>query len=167
MKSADYWIDKLELVRHPEGGFYRETYRSEEKIPSGLPGRYEGERSFSTSIYFLLKSGQYSAFHRIQSDEIWHFYSGSSATVYMISPDGTLSKRVVGSEAENGEVFQLCIPRGTWFGAEVNAPDSYSLVGCTVAPGFDFRDFEMGNRADLVKHFPWIRDLIMRLSTES
>lgn len=165
-QGAKYWIEKLALDRHPEGGYYRETYRSGERIAAeALPGRYDrGERAFSTAIYFLLAGEDFSAFHRLRSDEIWHFYAGDPLTVHVLDETGGYSRCTLGRNGENGEVFQCVIPRGGWFGAMLESPDSFALVGCTVAPGFDFRDFEMGNRAELVRLFPEHRSLIEKLT---
>jgi predicted cupin superfamily sugar epimerase len=154
-KSPEYWIEKLGLSKHPEGGHFKEVYRSDEVLePNGLPGRYKGPRSFSTSIYFLLNKREVSRFHRIASDEIWHFYAGSSLTLFLIHPQGDLSCVSLGKDPENGESLQTVIPRMTWFGARVNDPSSFSLAGCTVAPGFDFSDFELGDPGELIRLFP-------------
>jgi predicted cupin superfamily sugar epimerase len=165
MKDADYWIDKLELKKHPEGGFYKETYRSAESIlQMGLPPRFSGSRSFSTSIYFLLRSGDISAFHRIKSDELWHFHSGSSLSLYVLIDD--LKVYRLGDNPDEGESLQVVIPANCWFGAKVNDPDSYTLAGCTVAPGFDFSDFEMAKKETLIKTFPSQRSIIELLTEE-
>lgn len=165
MKTADDWIEKLQLAAHPEGGYFRETYRAAELITTnGLPERFSGERSFSTAIYFLLKSGQQSLFHRIKSDEMWHFYSGSPLTIHMISPNGEYSSLSLGSGFDAGQQFQQLVPAGVWFGATVDAADSYSLVGCTVAPGFDFADFEFADFTMLRQLCPGQENHIRRLS---
>lgn len=160
-ENADFWIENLQLQPHPEGGYFREVYRSKETISADLLlVRYNSERSFATSIYFLLKSDQISAFHRLKSDEIWHFYAGSPITVYMIDKEGCLSKNICGRDVLNNEQLQLVIPHGCWFAAEVNQADSYSLVGCNVAPGFDFSDFELADKETLEKSFPQHKQLI-------
>jgi uncharacterized protein len=164
-KSAEELIRLLELSRHPEGGWYRETYRSLETVAAeGLPDRFGGERSISTAIYFLLEQGDFSSLHRIKSDEVWHFYSGASLTVRTISADGEARSIVLGSELSRGEAFQAIVPAGHWFGAEVSGDGPYSLAGCTVAPGFDFRDFALGSRAELLRLWPAHSDLIRRLT---
>ncbi len=150
--TADEWIEKLNLAPHPEGGFFAETYRADGQIP-GL------QRSYSTAIYFLLKGDQVSTLHRIAADEIWHFYAGSPLTIHVIDADGDYEQLHIGV----GE-FQAVVPAGRWFGATVDDSDGYSLVGCTVAPGFDFADFELGQRDDLIKDFPLHRDLLARLT---
>ncbi|MEO0415332.1 MAG: cupin domain-containing protein [Verrucomicrobiota bacterium] len=159
--TAEYWIDHLMLEAHPEGGFFRETYRSADAISqSALPDRFSGDRSASTGIYFLLRSGEFSHLHRIASDEMWHFYAGSSLTVHVIHSDGRYESIALGADVANGESFQAMVPAGAWFGATVDQPDSYALVGCTVAPGFDFADFEMADRAQLTTHYPEHRSII-------
>lgn len=165
-EETKYWIQKLGLESHPEGGFYRETYRSDEMIgAAALPGRYNGSgRAFSTAIYFLLAGGEFSAFHRLRSDEMWHFYAGDPLTVHVLDERGEYSRHTLGRDGEKGEVFQCVVTKGAWFGAMLEAPDSFALVGCTVAPGFDFRDFEMGGRSDLILCYPEHRSLIEKLT---
>ncbi|PLX98044.1 MAG: hypothetical protein C0623_13985 [Desulfuromonas sp.] len=158
-------ISSLNLISHPEGGWYRETWRAAETIPAaGLPERFAGERSFATSIYFLLTSDTFSALHRIKSDEQWHFYSGSGLTIHVIHPDGQYEQLRLGADLESGESYQTVVPHSCWFGATVDVPDSYALVGCTVAPGFDFADFELADRALLLREFPPHEELITRLT---
>lgn len=166
MQTAEYWITNLKLLAHPEGGFYKEMYRSAETIPmEGLPGRFPGKRNFSTAIYFLLRSQDRSLFHRIKSDELWHFYAGSSLSIYVLN-GGDLDIHRLGPDPEKGESFQLVIPANCWFGAMVNEPNSYTLAGCTVAPGFDFRDFEFADRATLLDEFPKEKSIIKKLTKE-
>jgi predicted cupin superfamily sugar epimerase len=163
--DAAYWIAHLELVRHPEGGWFRETYRAPETIPaSGLPTRFDGGRSLSTAIFFLLEQGDVSALHRLKSDEMWHFYEGAPLAVHVIAPDGAYREILLGRDAEQGEQLQAVVPAGCWFGAEPRG--EFSLVGCTVAPGFDFNDFEMARRGDLALRFPGHGPLIVRLTRE-
>jgi uncharacterized protein len=158
---AHFWINKLQLLKHPEGGYYREVYRSEEFIhKKNLPDRYSSFRSFSTSIYFLLESHEFSAFHQLKSDEIWHFYEGSAITIVMILPEGEIKKVILGRNPDGNENHQALIPKGCWFAAQVNQSDSFSLVGCTVAPGFDFEDFEIGKREKLINLFPKYASII-------
>lgn len=165
MKTADYYIKKLGLEKHPEGGWFKEVYRSDEEIAGKhLPERFTGGRNHSTSIYFLLTSDTFSAFHRIKSDELWHFYDGSPVTIYMIDGDGIYSEITLGRDIENGEVLQCVIPHGVWFGAKVNSADSFCLVGCTVAPGFHFDDFELADCNELLKLFPQYKEIIERLT---
>ena len=165
MKTAEYYIKTLGLQKHPEGGWFKEVYRSDEEIAGEhLPERYTGARHHSTSIYFLLTSDTFSAFHRIKSDELWHFYEGSPVTIYMIGSEGNYSEITLGRNIENGEVLQCVIPHGVWFGAKVNSADSFCLVGCTVAPGFHFDDFELGEREELLKKFPERSEIIKTLT---
>ncbi len=165
MKNAEYWIEKLALQAHPEGGYFREMYRAGESIPAdALPARYASGRAFGTSIYFLLRHEAFSAFHRLQSDEGWHFYTGQAVTVHILSPAGQLQSHRMGPAFEAGECFQLHIPANHWFAAEVDEPGGYCLVGCTVAPGFDFADFELAAGEKLAGQFPAHADLIQRLT---
>ncbi len=165
MKDATFWIKHLGLRPHPEGGYFGEVYRSGEQVArEALPERYSKAHAFATSIYFLLPGDQISALHRLKSDEIWHFYSGSSVRISMIFADGTLRQETLGPHPEKGETFQVVIPRGCWFGAKVTDEKGYALVGCTVAPGFEFDDFELGKRASLLQQFPQHRALILELT---
>lgn len=165
MDKADLYIEKLKLALHPEGGYFREIYRSSESVEKNwLPGRYEGNRSFSTSIYFLLKREQKSLLHKLKSDEIWHFYDGNAVRIYVIDNTGKLSERLLGRDVNKGESFQLAINKGQWFCAEVINKNSFALFGCTVAPGFDFSDFELGNRKDLLQFYPEHGELIKKFT---
>jgi uncharacterized protein len=160
MPTANEWIDKLKLQSHPEGGFYKETYRSLEKIPStGLPSRFNGERNLSTSIYFLLRSSDRSFFHRIKSDELWHFHAGTTLLIYVLRGRGVEIFKL-GPNPDNDENLQVVIPANHWFGAMVEDENSYTLSGCTVSPGFDFNDFEMAKRDLLLKQFPSFANII-------
>lgn len=161
--TAAELITGLNLTRHPEGGWYRETYRSNGTVPGTLlPGRPAGNRSFCTAIYFLLERGDISALHRIKSDELWHFHAGAALTVHVITPGGEYSPLRLGRDMAAGESFQAVVPAGCWFGAETDG--AFSLVGCTVAPGFDFADFTMGERDDLLRHYPAHAGMIRRLT---
>ena len=163
--DAQYWIHHLGLSPHPEGGYYRVTYKSDLTIVrSALPSSYQGDRSASTAIYFLLDEGNFSAFHRIASDEVWHFYAGSSLVVYVIDPEGNYSELHLGSD--EGEEFQAVVKAGCWFASRVRDAVGFALVGCTVAPGFDFADFELGVRSELIRAFPAHRKLIEELTRE-
>lgn len=165
--TAQYWVKHLNLLPHPEGGYYKETYRAAENIPQqALPGRFGGERSFSTAIYFLLESGQFSAFHRIAADELWHFYAGSALTISVIHPNGQYEEINLGTDVQNGQSLQAVVPHGAWFGSRVAAENSFALVGCTVAPGFDFADFEMPARSTLLEQFPQHSSIIHTLTRQ-
>ena len=166
--EADRLIALLELKPHPEGGYFRETYRAGETIArEALPGRYDGPRAFATAVYFLLPSGHVSALHRLRSDELWFFHAGSALIVTSIAPDGTLVEARVGADPARGQYLQISVAAGCWFGAAVDAPDSFALVGCVVAPGFEFADFELGDRAALARRFPQHRGVIERLTHPS
>jgi predicted cupin superfamily sugar epimerase len=159
------WIRRLGLAPHPEGGCFREIYRSAEIIPlQGLPERFAGPRSFSTSIYFLLEGKECSRFHRLKADEIWHFYTGSPLTIHLISPEGGYGTLALGPDIEKGEHFQAILPAGHWFGASVDHVESFALIGCTLAPGFDFQDFEIAQRVSLTRAFPQHEEIIRRLT---
>lgn len=165
LDDADRWIDLLQLEKHPEGGYYRETYRSSESIAKeNLPKRFKGNRSFSTAIYFLLKGNDFSAFHRIKQDELFHFYAGSSLTIHVIDDSASYSTIRLGRNIKNGEVPQATVKAGWIFGASVNDSNSYSLVGSTVAPGFDFDDFEILRRDQLIEQFPQHKKIIEKLT---
>jgi predicted cupin superfamily sugar epimerase len=162
--SADDVIRLLELVPHPEGGYFRETLRAPD-LPFDFSGR--GVRSASTAIYFLLRFGDFSAFHQIRSDEAWHHYLGAPLELHLI--DGGLHTRLLlGSDLERGERPQAVVPAGVLQAARVaggaGSAEDFALVGCTVAPGFDFSDFEMPDRATLVLRFPEHRALIESLT---
>ena len=175
MTDAAYWIRKLELAKHPEGGFYRLTYTADVKIAAGaLPHGFKGARAASTAIYFLLsnqsfegnEAGHFSAFHRLQADELWHFHAGSPLVVHSIAPGGEYSRLVLGPDAEQGEQFQGCVRAGCWFGSAPLHADSFALVSCTVSPGFDFADFELARRDELSALYPQHRELVEQLTRE-
>ncbi len=154
MTTQDY-VNKLNLLPHPEGGYFKETYRSEEVISTeALPERFAGERAFGTSIYYLLEGNDFSAFHRLKSDEIWHFYDGSPISLHLIYPSGEYRNILLGTDLFNGEEPQIIIPKGIWFAAHPVNKSSFSLVGCAVYPGFDFSDFEMASFEKLSELFP-------------
>ena len=164
MVAADY-VTALNLQPHPEGGYYAQTYEATEKVAQdALPGRFGGDRAFSTAIYFLLKNHNRSALHRIQSDEVWHFYAGGPLLIYVIDPvTAALSTIRLGNRLDAGEVFQAVVRAGCWFGSkpvgEADAPP-FSLVGCTVAPGFDFADFELADTEAMLAQYPQHRAVI-------
>jgi uncharacterized protein len=163
--TADDWIQKLQLAAHPEGGYYRETFRHPFLLQRAhLPDNYAGDRCMMTMIYFLLKGHQFSALHRLQSVESWHFYQGCPMTLYLLDRTGAMREVVMGPDVEAGQVLQAIIPSDTWFGAQPVDPQSYTLFGCTVSPGFDFQDFELAKRDELIKAFPQHRGLIESLT---
>ena len=162
--TARYYINHLQLQPHPEGGFYKETYRSVGTIDkSSLPNDIDSERSYSTAIHFLLQQGEYSAFHKIKSDECWHFYEGGTLLIHMLEQNGRYSCTRLGRNMQEGEVLQFVVPAGAWFASEPASSTFFALVGCTVAPGFDFADFEMAKKENLLKQFPDQKSLVERL----
>jgi uncharacterized protein len=164
-RNVHYWIDKLQLEPHPEGGYFRQTYRAAMTIAgAALPSAFGGPRAASTAIYFLLEGKNFSAFHRLKSDEVWHFYAGWSLVVHVIDGAGEHSEILLGDNPEAGQAFQAVVPAGSWFASHVADWKSWALVGCTVAPGFDFADFEMARRAKLLQGYPQHRAVIDRLT---
>jgi len=158
-------ISKLDLKPHPEGGYYRETYRSEGSIPKdALSENYMGDRNYATAIYYLITSQNFSAFHKITQDETWHFYDGAAMRLHIISPQGEYNELLIGNNLNRDEVPQFTVPGGYWFASEVSQPNSYSLMGCTVAPGFSFEDFIMPEREELLTLFPQHKQLIIKLT---
>jgi predicted cupin superfamily sugar epimerase len=158
--DAEYLIRELELTPHPEGGFFRETFRAE-TLPCELPAR--GPRSASTAIYFLLRSGEFSAFHRVRSDEAWHHYAGTTLELHTLSVERGHETRFLGPHVERGERPQHVVRADVYQAARLTGP-GYALCGCTVAPGFDFADFEMPPRAALVALFPSANEVIEALT---
>ena len=138
MNTSAYYISHLELIPHPEGGYYKEIYRN---VKSAAFEGFDGERSIGTSIYFLLTAERSSAMHRIKSDEIWYFHDGDALDIMMIDLSGNQLVVRLGRDIQNQEVLQFVVPAGFWFGAKTTG--EFSLVGCQVSPGFDFRDFEL------------------------
>ena len=165
MNKIDSLIKKLDLKPHPEGGYFRETYRSSGEINSNnLGSNYSGKRNYSTCIFFLLRSEDFSAFHKINQDEIWHLYDGSALCLHIISEAGVYSQHIVGKDFSNGESPQVIVPGNHWFAASVVDKNSYTLVGCTVSPGFDFQDFILPNRNELLSKFPQHAKIITKLT---
>lgn len=167
--SIDEIVRALELGPHPEGGFYRETYRAPLVLDAAaLSPSFPGARAASTAIYFLVPASGFSALHRIASDEVWHFHLGAPLTVVSILPDGTRRDHKLGVDVARGERPQAVVPAGAWFGARVAPEDRssglYSLVGCTVSPGFDFADFELATREALTRDHPQHADIIAALT---
>lgn len=155
--TAEEIIRLLDLKPHPEGGFYKETYRSSGKIP-GL------SRAYSTAIYYLLVPGAVSKMHRLSSDEVFHFYLGDPVTWVLLEPGAEMKKVVLGNQLESRQQVQMVVKAGTWFGGYLNEGGNYALIGTTVAPGFEFQDFEMANREKLLALFPKSEKEIIRLS---
>ncbi len=158
-------IKTLALTPHPEGGYYKETYRSKGSIAkTSLPNEFDGARNYCTSIYFLLPSDSFSAFHKIKQDEIWNYHEGSALQIHQISPEGIYSYVILGNNLSLGQQFQHVVPANYWFAATVIQQNSYTLVGCTVAPGFDFNDFILANRQQLATKFPQHKAIINKLT---
>ena len=164
MADAAYWINHLDLNPHPEGGHFKEIYRSAAAVSGEALEDYDGPRNLGTSIYFLLQAEEFSALHRIKQDELWHFYAGSTLTVHVIDAAGRYSPISMGPDPEAGERLQALVPGGSLFGASVDGAHSYALVGCTCVPGFDFADFELPAREELLGRYPQHRALIERLT---
>ncbi len=155
MITVQQLIEKYQLLPHPEGGYYSRTYESEELIPANaLPERFDAERLISTAIYFLLDGKNFSAFHRIKSDELWHFYAGDGLQIYVIHPDGRGEILKLGNDLSNGFSFQHVVKAGCWFASKPITENGFSFTGCTVAPGFDFADFELAEKKQLQKEYP-------------
>ena len=162
-EKTKYYIKKLDLIKHPEGGYFKEIYRANEMYYVDQPKKTI-KRNASTSIYFLLDGSQVSKFHRLKSDELWHFYDGSAIKLYVINEAGEFSTFLLGNDLASGEVFQVVIRKNSWFAAEVMDKKSYSLIGCTVSPGFDFTDFELASRKNLMDQFPNYKVEILRFT---
>ena len=159
--TAQQWIERLGLVRHPEGGWYRETYRSNERVEAvALPPRFGGARTLGTAIYYLLRAGERSALHRIKSDEVWHHYAGDAVTLWLLEGPGDARRLRLGGDGEP----QIVVPAGAWYGARIADGGDYALMGGTVAPGFDFADFELADRVSLLDGWPAHRAVIEDLT---
>jgi predicted cupin superfamily sugar epimerase len=158
--TAETIIEKLKLATHPEGGLYRETYRGEKLITldNGM------ERNTGTAIYYLLKDTDKSHFHKVYSDELWFFHQGEPLEIFMITTDGKIEMKTLGNRLDLDEEPQIMIKANIWFAARVKNEKGFSLVSCVVAPGFDFNDFELGNKNELIKLFPRIKREIEKLS---
>jgi len=164
--TADELIRLLNLAPHPkEGGYFRETYRADERwAASALPARYGTERRAATAIYYLLTPTTFSALHRLQSDEIFHFYIGGPIRMLHLRPDGSGQIVILGPDLSAGQQLQVVVPRGIWQGSLLEPGGDFALLGCTVAPGFEYADYEGGNRQELVAQYPACRELIERLT---
>lgn len=157
MKNAEYYIKKLEMLPHVEGGYFKESFLSEDKVREN--------KNLWSSIYFLLRTGEVSNFHRLKSDELWYYHDGEALTIYMISPDGELITKQLGTNIENGETPQVLVPKGYIFGSAMNNK-GFSLVGCMVAPAFEYEDFELFEREYLLNLYPNHKDVILKLTRE-
>jgi predicted cupin superfamily sugar epimerase len=168
----DELIHRLDLKPHPEGGFFSETYRAVQRVirdsddsDSDSDNNSSAQkRSASTAIYYLLCDGAHSAWHRIKSDEVWHFYAGEPLNVHVLDETGALVTHKLGNTLTHTDaVFQAVVPAGLWFAAECADPASFALVGCTVAPGFEFSEFELADVGALKARHPQHAALIERL----
>ncbi len=155
MKSAQYYIEKLDMIPHVEGGYFKDSIISKDF--------FREDKKLFSSIYFLLKTGEVSHFHRLTSDEMWYYHDGQALTIYMITPDGELITKQLGLDIERGEVPQVLVPKGYIFGSSMNN-DGFALVGCMVAPAFTFDDFELFERAELLNMYPNLEDIIKKLT---
>jgi len=165
--TVEELITLLSLTPHPEGGYYRETYRSAETIPDNvLPDRYKGDRSYGTAIYFLLNPDTFSALHRLKTDEVFHFYLGDPVEMLQLLPSGSGRVIKLGSEIKSGMHLQVAVSRGMWQGSRLIRGGEYALLGTTAAPGFKFVDFEIGQRDKLLQSYPRFRDLIVALTRD-
>ena len=164
MSIANQLIQKYNLEPHPEGGWYKQTYKSKDQIAIGaLPERFWGSRAFSTAIYFLLEKENFSAFHRIKSDECWHFYAGDPLLIYMIEQNGELKIISLGNDFEDGQTFQYVVPANCWFASRPATGSEYCFVGCTVSPGFEFEDLELADANELSAIYPEHETIIKEL----
>ena len=150
------WVERLvtqlNMQPHPEGGYYSETYRAADRVSRAADGAV---RSSSTAIYYLLNDGAYSAWHRIASDEVWHFYAGQPLLLHILASSGELQTHRLGHPLEHPQaVCQAVVPAGCWFAAQLEDPAGFALLGCTVAPGFEFSEFELANSNDLLEQYP-------------
>ncbi len=166
MRSAQYWIEKLNMTGHPEGGFFAPAFRASEQLErKGLPDRFTANRAVVSSIYYLLPKGQFSAFHRLKSFEIWSFFEGDPLLIYVLDRRGGLVEKKLGRNVEIGESLQVAIPAGDWFAAEhPGGAAEFTLVGCVVAPGFEYEDMEIACKAELQAIYPQHIEIIEKFT---
>lgn len=164
MYTADYFIKELNMIAHREGGFYKESFKSEETLADRISNDEKKEsKKLWSSIYFLLRDGEVSNFHRLKSDEMWYYHSGSPLTIYMITPDGNLITEQLGLNIEKGEKPQVLVPKDYIFGSAMNN-EGYALVGCMVSPASDFKEFELFERDYLLEKYPYYKEVILKLT---
>lgn len=159
--NVEFLVQHFNMLPHPEGGYYRETYRSNSIT---YFNDLQGKRNNSTGIYFLIEKENFSAFHKIKSDEMWHFYHGDALEVIELHQNGELIKTRIGNNLNQGETFQYTVKANTWFASRVYQNGQFSFVGCTVCPGFDFADFELANQKTLLSEFPQHAEIIKELT---
>jgi uncharacterized protein len=165
--KVEYWVSNLGMSRHPEGGYYKETFQSEEQISDNeLTVNFEGKRKLYTSIYFLLTSDDVSHFHRLKSDELWYYHGGSSMSIHVIDESGEYKEIKLGMDLAAGDVPQALVKKNSIFGSSVTEKDTFSLVGCMVSPGFVFQDFELFTQEELMKVYPQHKEIILKLAYE-
>ncbi|HEY9787763.1 MAG TPA: cupin domain-containing protein [Candidatus Obscuribacterales bacterium] len=166
---AEKLIALLDLKPLPnEGGYFKETYRSQDILPANcLSNRYGEDKNASTCILYLITEQSFSALHKLKSDEIYHFYLGDPVELVAMHPDGQLKISVLGTDLANGAAPQAVIEAGCWQGSRLAQGGQYALMGCTVAPGFDFSDYEDGDRNGLIDLFPQHREIIIRYTREN
>lgn len=157
MKTAEYYIKELNMEPHVEGGYFKESFISNDEVRK--------DKKLWSSIYFLLETGEVSNFHRLKSDELWYYHDGEPLTIYMITPDGELVTSLLGNNIENGETPQVLVPKDCIFGSAMNN-EGYALVGCMVSPAFDYKEFELFDREHLLSLYPEHRDVILKLTRE-
>ena len=158
IEDSNYWVKHLQLTPHPEGGFYKEAYRSNKQVLRNPPA---GLKQACTSIYYLISDADFSGFHRIESDEIWYFHKGSPLHIHIIDANGALATRELSDKATGN--LQVVVEAGQWFAAELPGAKGYVLVSCAVAPGFDFGEFKMAKKADMTQLYPQHSELVSRL----
>jgi len=166
MLTAQRVIAALQLVPLPlEGGYYRETYRSADQlVAAALPAHYGRDKAAGTAIYYLLTPDTFSALHRLPTDEIFHFYAGSPVRMLQLLPNREGQQVLLGSDVLTGQRPQVVVPRGVWQGSLLEPGGAFALLGTTMAPGFDFDDYEAGDRAALTAQYPQFGELIRRLT---
>jgi predicted cupin superfamily sugar epimerase len=158
MQNASYWIEHLKLQRHPEGGYYKEVFRSQQQV---LRPDDNKTKQACTSIYYLLEGKDFSGFHRLASDEIWYFHKGSPLIIHAINENGLHSAFELSDNISGN--LSIVITAGIWFAAEIPSGDGFTLTSCAVAPGFDFSEFEMAKKEELIKIYPQHKDLLNKL----
>lgn len=160
-KNAECWVKELALQTHPEGGYYKEVYRSNKSF---VPIEIGDHRNYITSIYFLIEANNVSHFHSIKQDELWFYHAGAPLTVYILHEDGDLERLTIGPNPNQGEVLQAVVPANKIFGSK--STGDFSLVSCVVAPGFDFSDFKLYPKTELLQKYPQHQSIIDELGME-